>query len=106
MFVKAIETSAVPQGEMRSVALGDLPRIAIYHVDDSFHATADRCSHARALLTRGWLEGHEIVCPVHEARFDIQTGKPLCFPATEPIPVYPVKLEDGFVWVDVGVTES
>lgn len=106
MFTKAIEIEAVPPGEMRSVVLGDALRIAIYRVEDSFYATADRCSHARALLTRGWLEGHEIVCPVHEARFDVRSGRPLCFPATEPIVVYPVKLEEGFVWVDIGDTAS
>jgi len=102
MFVKALSIEELPTGEIRSVVLGEAPRIALYNVDGSYFATADRCSHARALLSRGWLERHEIFCPVHEARFDVRTGQPLCFPATEPVAIYPVKVEDGFVWVDIG----
>ena len=63
--------------------------------------TQDTCSHAKASLTEGWLEGHEVCCPVHDGRFDLRTGKALCFPATDPIQTFASQVQDGAVWADV-----
>lgn len=74
--------------------------IAVYRQGGEFFATQDRCSHAMASLSDGWMEGHEVFCPVHEARFDVRTGKALCFPATEPIQTYEVQTDpDGDIVV-------
>ena len=87
------------KGTSRTVG-GDEP-IALYRTDDGeFFATADSCTHEQW----SWgedsdLEGKEVVCPLHMARFDIATGKPLCFPATVALRTYPVEIEDGKVYV-------
>jgi 3-phenylpropionate/trans-cinnamate dioxygenase ferredoxin subunit len=47
------------------------------------------------------VEGCEIECWLHGSRFDLRTGKPTSLPATEPVPIYPVKVEGGDVLVDV-----
>jgi nitrite reductase/ring-hydroxylating ferredoxin subunit len=74
--------------------------IAVYRQGGEFFATQDRCSHAIASLSEGWMEGHEVVCPVHEARFDVRTGQHKCFPATEPIETYEVQTApDGDILV-------
>jgi 3-phenylpropionate/trans-cinnamate dioxygenase ferredoxin component len=79
----------------------DEHRIAVFKVGDAVYAIGDRCSHAEASLSEGELFDNEIECPRHGAVFDIMTGKALALPATAPVPSYPVKVEDGAVYVEV-----
>jgi len=55
--------------------------IAICLVDGAYYATSNICTHAAAMLTDGFMEGCEIECPLHNARFDVRTGKVLSSPA-------------------------
>lgn len=75
--------------------------LAIYSVEGEVYATDNLCTHGNARLCDGFLEDHEIECPLHQGRFDVRTGKALCEPLTQDIRVYPVKIENGRVWVDV-----
>ncbi|RME74173.1 MAG: non-heme iron oxygenase ferredoxin subunit [Planctomycetota bacterium] len=68
--------------------------------EKEFYAIQDKCSHATAFLSEGEVEGYEIICPRHGARFDIRTGKNLCLPAVVPVKSYPVKIEDGALWIE------
>lgn len=67
--------------------------IAIYNVDGQYYATDDVCTHAYARLSLGFLEGHEIECPLHFGRFDIRTGKGLCAPIETDLRTYKVRVE-------------
>jgi nitrite reductase/ring-hydroxylating ferredoxin subunit len=96
---KLIDLAAIAEGEIKRVELPGHEPVAVYRVEGKCHATQDTCSHSLASLAEGWLEGCEVVCPVHEARFDIRTGKPLCFPATEPIKVFAITERDGALWI-------
>ena len=73
--------------------------IAIFLVDGTVFATANRCTHGDARLCDGWVEGHEIECPLHQGKFDVRTGQPTCAPVTEAVATYPVKIEGGRVYV-------
>lgn len=75
--------------------------IAIYGVEGDVFATDNICSHGNARLCDGFLEDFEIECPLHQGRFDIRNGKAMCEPLTEDIRSYPVKIENGRVWVEV-----
>ena len=75
--------------------------VAIVHSGDRFYAIADECSHAAIPLSEGDVGDGEIECYLHGSRFDLKTGKPLGLPATEPVTVYPVKIENDQVLVDV-----
>ena len=66
--------------------------IAIYLVDGAVFATANRCTHGDARLCDGWVEGHEIECPLHQGRFDVRTGAALCAPAEVALATYPARL--------------
>lgn len=55
--------------------------IAIYLVDGTYYATSNICTHASALLTDGLMDGCEVECPLHNARFDVRTGEVLSSPA-------------------------
>ena len=67
--------------------------IALYRLGDGIYATDGMCTHAVGLLADGWVEDGEIECPLHQARFDIRTGKAMCAPATEDLRTYPVRVE-------------
>ncbi|MFL6719047.1 MAG: non-heme iron oxygenase ferredoxin subunit [Burkholderiaceae bacterium] len=76
--------------------------IALYSVEGRVYASDGICTHGHARLCDGFLEGFEIECPLHQGRFDIRNGRAMCAPVTEDIRVYPVKIEGGRVFVDIG----
>ncbi|WP_019873386.1 non-heme iron oxygenase ferredoxin subunit [Sporichthya polymorpha] len=79
------------------------PTIALFRVDGEFFATDDTCTHEDwSLGDDGETEGYEVICALHQARFDVRTGEATGFPATEPLKTYPVLIDDGQVWVEIG----
>ena len=76
--------------------------IALHCVDGVPYATDNVCTHGAGSLCEGYLEGFQIECPLHQGRFDVRDGRPLCDPVTEPIRVYPVRIEGARVWLDLG----
>lgn len=98
-----------------AAALDDLPEddvigvtvdgrdVAIYTVGSDVFATDNLCTHGNARLCDGFLEGHEIECPLHQGRFDVRDGSVLCAPLTQPLRVYPVRVDQGKVFVQLAV---
>lgn len=82
-----------------AVAVPVNPPIAVFNVEGEFLATADTCTHAESSLADGYLEGDQVECSWHFARFCLRTGKALTPPATEPVETYQVKVEGGVVYV-------
>ena len=74
---------------------------AIYRAEDGFYCTDGLCTHADEHLEAGLLTGHVIVCPLHQGRFDIRWGKVISPPPYTELNTYPVKIEDGQVYVKV-----
>ncbi|WP_239308520.1 non-heme iron oxygenase ferredoxin subunit [Frankia sp. Cj3] len=66
------------------------------------YAIRDECSHAEVMLSHGEVEDARIECWLHGSQFDLATGEPVGLPATEPVPVYPVKIDGDDVLVDIG----
>ena len=50
-----------------------------------------------------YIDGNKVVCPLHQAEFDIPSGKVLCAPATNNICTYPVRTEDDRILVGIAV---
>lgn len=99
-WVKTIEAAAVEQdGVARAQAAGQ--RLALYVVDGEYFATSDVCTHGQAFLSDGYLDGHLIECPLHQGLFDVRTGAPAGAPCTVAVRTFPVKVEDGFLHVQV-----
>lgn len=73
--------------------------IALFNVEGKYYALDDVCTHDGSELTGGEIDGYEVECPRHGARFDIRTGEALCAPAYEPTAVYPTKAENGEVFI-------
>ena len=90
----------VPEDDVMGIDI-NAKSIALYQVDGEIFATDNICTHGNARLCDGFLEGHEIECPLHQGKFDIRNGKALCAPLTEDIQVYPVKIDGGRVFVEI-----
>ena len=73
--------------------------IAVFRLEDGFYAIEDICTHDGSVLTGGCVEGDQIVCPRHGARFSIKTGEALTAPAYEPTTTFPIRVEGGVVQV-------
>jgi naphthalene 1,2-dioxygenase system ferredoxin subunit len=79
----------------------DGKEIALYEVDGDIFATDNLCTHGAARMSDGFLEGREIECPLHQGRFDVCTGQAMCAPLTENIRIYPVRIENQRVFVNM-----
>ncbi|MGB3681549.1 MAG: non-heme iron oxygenase ferredoxin subunit [Rubrobacteraceae bacterium] len=97
-FHKIATTEEVAPGEVKQYTVERRP-VALCNVDGEFHAFEDICTHQFAHLTEGEFEGREIKCPLHGAKFDVETGAALTLPAVKPVPKHEVKVEDGNVYV-------
>jgi naphthalene 1,2-dioxygenase system ferredoxin subunit len=91
----------VPEDDVTAVSAGGV-ELALYGVDGTVYATDNICTHGHARLCDGFLDGHEIECPLHQGKFDIRDGRATCEPATEAVRIYPVKIEGKRVFVDLG----
>lgn len=97
-FTAVCQLSELADGEPRK-AVVDGTAIAVVRTDGEVFAIDDTCSHGAVSLAEGEVDGCTLECWLHGSRFDLRTGAPLSLPATDPVPVYPVKVEDGTVLV-------
>jgi 3-phenylpropionate/trans-cinnamate dioxygenase ferredoxin component len=96
-FVCAV--ADIPPATARTLDI--TPPIAVFNVEGTFYAIDDTCTHEVWSLADGYIHGTHVECALHSARFDLRTGEALCLPATVPVRTYPVKAENGEVFVDV-----
>jgi 3-phenylpropionate/trans-cinnamate dioxygenase ferredoxin subunit len=90
----------VADGEVAPIEFMGLS-LALYHIDGAFFCTDNVCSHAFALLSDGWLEGHLIECPLHNGQFDVRTGKGMGPPITADSRAYPIRVEGDDILVSI-----
>jgi 3-phenylpropionate/trans-cinnamate dioxygenase ferredoxin subunit len=91
-FVRIGTIGEVPAGGAEVFDVEDR-KIAVYRLDDGYFAIDDLCTHDGGPLANGEIEGDEVICPRHGARFSIRTGAALTFPAVTPVDTYPVRVE-------------
>lgn len=99
-FVKVANAADIPEGQGAFVEIQGLA-LAVFNAGTGrFHATTSRCPHEDGPLAEGWIEGDAVVCPWHGFDFDLGTGR--CrVDANLAIGVYPVRVRDGAVEVDL-----
>lgn len=76
-------------------------RIAVFLLDDGYYAISDVCTHEYALLSEGFCEDGKVECPLHQACFDIRSGKALDEPAEVDVMTYPARVRDGVVQIEL-----
>jgi naphthalene 1,2-dioxygenase ferredoxin component len=99
-WVDALSAEELPTDDVVGVTVAGRD-IAIYAVDREVFATDNLCTHGHARLCDGFLDGHEIECPLHQGKFDVRDGKPTCAPVTEALRSYPVRIEGGRVFLQL-----
>ena len=97
-FVAIAAVDDIPNGERLFIEV-DNEFVVVFNIAGDYYAIADLCSHDDGPLGDGEIEGFEVVCPRHGARFDVRTGEALTLPAVEGIPAYPVRVIEGQIEV-------
>lgn len=98
-FIKVAKLADLPAGSSMLVEYG-LYRIALFNLEGEIYALEDMCTHDGGPLATGRvIDGCQVECPRHGARFDIKTGNALCMPAFMPTPTYEVKIEGDDIMV-------
>lgn len=99
-FKKVCDIADLPPGSLKAVTVGH-DRIVICRTDEGVYALADECSHDSAPISAGHLDGAEIVCPRHGARFDLETGNVKAPPAVVGIDRYEARIDGNDVLVKI-----
>lgn len=97
-WVKVAHTTDIPLGTTIRHEF-DADSVLICHVEGEFYAVSGICTHQQVDLD-GALDGCELECPLHGARFDARTGDVKNLPASQPLKRYPLKIEDGDIYVE------
>ncbi|MGD8554325.1 MAG: non-heme iron oxygenase ferredoxin subunit [Anaerolineales bacterium] len=99
-FVPVASVNALGEGDRMLLEVAG-HTIALFNLAGEYYAIADLCSHDDGPVAEGDVDGHEIACPRHGARFDLRTGKALSLPAVVDIPTYPVRVKGD--QIEVGI---
>ena len=87
-------------GELKGVMANGTP-VVLANVDGDIYALEDRCAHEEYPLSDGEIDGDELVCIYHGARFECRTGRNKALPAIRPVRSFPVEIREGDVYVDM-----
>jgi nitrite reductase/ring-hydroxylating ferredoxin subunit len=98
VWIDVAAADAVLRGGMQEIEISGRA-LLLLAVDGAIHAVDAVCPHHQAWLSMGTLDGDCIDCPRHQGRFHIPTGRQLRGPACPPLGVYPVRVENGRVFV-------
>ncbi|MBI9048417.1 MAG: non-heme iron oxygenase ferredoxin subunit [Anaerolineaceae bacterium] len=93
----------LPVGERWFIDVAGIA-IVVFNISGSYYAIEDVCTHDDSPLGEGELDGQQIVCPRHGARFDVTNGKSLTPPAVEDILHYPIRVKGG--QLEIGLTDN
>jgi nitrite reductase/ring-hydroxylating ferredoxin subunit len=99
-FVKVTDSVAIAEGELAAFEVGG-ESVAVANVGGTLHAFGNTCTHLQCSLAEGELEGTTVTCPCHGSQFDVTTGQLLRGPAHEPVPSYPVHVENEALQVEL-----
>ena len=100
-MIRVCSADEIAKGSVISADINGTAVAIVHADDDEFYAVHDECSHAAIALSEGEVDGCTLECWLHGSRFDLRTGAPTGLPATEPVPVYPVEIRDGDVYLDL-----
>ncbi|MGH3494114.1 MAG: Rieske (2Fe-2S) protein, partial [Sciscionella sp.] len=100
-FVRVARSGQVPDGHVRRFYAGEV-ELAVARLNGTAYATSNYCTHLDCLLSSGKLVDDGIGCSCHGSVFDLETGEAVCPPATKPIKTFPLREQDGEIFVGIG----
>lgn len=99
-WIEVANVADLPNGGWREVDV-DNTSILVININGQFYAIDNLCTHDGGTLADGHIEGDDIVCPRHGAKFCIKTGAVTAPPAYEDIKTYPIKVENNKLWLKI-----
>lgn len=101
-YVSLCSQNDLVSGEVKRFEVGSC-QIALARIEDDFFAIDDICSHGYFSLSEGELDEFDctLECPKHGSLFNLRTGEPETLPATVPVAVYPVRIQDNEIQVEL-----
>lgn len=102
-FQRACAVGEVHHDQALAVTIDGID-VAVARNGEEFFALQDLCSHAAVALSEGEVADCQIECWLHGSMFDLRTGKPTTFPATEPVATFPVDVRTDGVYVDTATS--
>jgi len=99
-FFQVAEEAEVGPGQRIFIDVDNQP-IVIFNIAGMLYAIGDVCTHDDGPLGEGELDGFQVICPRHGARFDVRDGRAVALPAVQDTPSYPVRVVDG--WIEIGL---
>jgi 3-phenylpropionate/trans-cinnamate dioxygenase ferredoxin subunit len=100
-FYPVLSIDDLIPGERLFIEIDELS-VVLFNIAGDVYAIEDRCTHDNGSLGEGELEGFDIICPRHGARFDVRDGQALTLPAVEPTRYFPIRIVDG--QIEIGVS--
>ena len=97
------KVSDLQDGGMKEVVVGET-KVLLARINGVFYATAGECTHYGGPLAEGSLKGERVVCPWHQANFNVTTGAILEPPALDALPVFKVRVEGDDIIVGIPET--
>ena len=99
-LTRVASLSDLPPGTLKGV-FAKMEPIVLANVEGTVYALEDQCSHQEYPLADGELDGSDVVCLHHGARFDARSGRNKGLPAVRPVKVFPVQIRDGDIYVEL-----
>lgn len=99
-FVEVVKKTEIPDQSAKCVEV-EGKRIALFNLGGEFYAIADTCTHRGGPLSEGSLEGEEVECPWHGARFNIKSGEVTGPPAPKGVTKYTVRVSGDAIEIEV-----
>ena len=99
-WARVASASEVPQGTLLGLMVGMEP-VVLANVDGDIYALEDLCSHQEFPISDGELDGSDVVCMYHGARFDACTGRNKGLPAIRPVKSFPVDVREDGIYVEI-----
>ncbi|HUQ12135.1 MAG TPA: non-heme iron oxygenase ferredoxin subunit [Steroidobacteraceae bacterium] len=96
-----VDIGSADELESTSRLEGDVDgfRVRVARVSGTLYAFEDRCTHDDSPFDDAPIEGCEIICPRHGARFSLQSGEALSPPAYEPLRIFAAREVAGRIQV-------
>ncbi|HEX5186040.1 MAG TPA: Rieske 2Fe-2S domain-containing protein [Nitrososphaeraceae archaeon] len=104
-FVKVANTNDIQPSQMKEVQVNG-ESICIANVEGKYYAIGNICTHEGGPLADGTLQGYEVECPWHASKFDVRTGEVKEPPASEPEPVYQIKVDGNNILIKKQVKDK
>lgn len=98
--MKPFLTKDVKPGEMKQGKVGE-KKVLIVNLNEKFYAIGDKCMHMGCSLSKGILEGGNVVCLCHGSTYSVETGSVISGPAQKPEPTFEIKLADNHLLIKI-----